>query len=69
MVILTGLRFCYSLSTVSYSATNGTISGIDIHDKIYWHEDDLIMSYCCKGSNTIELLVSEHGVLDRRADK
>ena len=50
MVILTGLRFCYPLSTVSLSATDGPLYGLDIHDKISWHEDDLIMSYCCKGA-------------------
>ena len=50
MVVLTGLRFCYSLSTVSFSAIDGPICGLDIHDKIYLNEDDLRMSYCCKGA-------------------
>ena len=50
MVILTGLRFCYPPSTVSFSATDGPICGLDSHDKSSWHEDDLIMSYCCKGA-------------------
>ena len=50
MVMLTGLRFCYSLSTVSFSAIDGRICGLDIHDKIYLNEDYLRMSYCCKGS-------------------
>ena len=50
MVILTGLRFFYPPSTVSFSATDGTICGLDSHDKISWNEDDLIMSYCCKGA-------------------
>ena len=48
MVILKGLRFCYSPSTVIFSATDGPICGLDSHDKSSWHEDDLRMSYCCK---------------------
>ena len=48
--MLTGLRFFYSLSTVSFSATDGLICGLDIHDKIYCHEDDLRMYYFCKGA-------------------
>ena len=47
--MLKGWRFCYSPSTVSFSATDGPICGPDSHDKSYWHADDLIMSYCCKG--------------------
>ena len=50
MVILTGLRFCYPPSTVSFYATDGPICGLDSHYKSSWHEDDLIMSYCCKGA-------------------
>ena len=45
MVILTGLRFFYPPSTVSLSATDGPICGLDSHDKSYWYEDDLRMSY------------------------
>ena len=47
--MLTGLIFCYSPSTVSFSATDDPICGLDSHNKIYWHEDDLRISYCCKG--------------------
>ena len=50
MVILTGLRFFYSPSTVSFYGTDGPIYDIDSHNKSYWHEDDLRMSYCCKGA-------------------
>ena len=46
--MLTGLIFCYSLSTVSVSATDGPIFGIDRQDKGYWHEDYLRVYYCCK---------------------
>ena len=46
----TGLRFFYSRSTLSFSATDCPICGIDSHDKSSWHEDGLIMSYCCKGA-------------------
>ena len=49
MVILVGFRFCYSPSTVSFSATEVPICGLDSHDKSYWHEYDLMISYCCKG--------------------
>ena len=48
--MLTGLQSCYSLSIVSFSATYGTIFFFDRPNKISWHEDDLRMSYCCKGS-------------------
>ena len=57
MVILTGLTFCYSPSTVSFSATNGPICGLDSHDKSYWHEDDLRMSYWCKGEINYGVIV------------
>ena len=48
--MLTGLRFCYSPSTVIFYTTDGTICGLDIHDKIPWQECGLRMSYCCKGA-------------------
>ena len=48
LVALTGLSFFNAPSTVSLSATDGPICGIDIHDKSYWHEDDLMLYYCCK---------------------
>ena len=48
MVILTGLIFCYPPSTVSFSVTDGPICGLDSHDKRYWNEGDLRMSYCWK---------------------
>ena len=41
--------FFYYLSTVSFYSTNGPICGLDSQDKSYWHEDDLRVSYCCKG--------------------
>ena len=47
--MFTGLRFCYSLSIVSFSATDGHIYGLDSHDKSYWREYDLRIFYCCKG--------------------
>ena len=47
--MLTGLIFFYSPSTVSFSATDGPICGLDSHNKSSWHEDHLRMSYCCKG--------------------
>ena len=50
MVILTGLIFCYPPSTVSFSAINGPICGLDSHNKSSWNEDDLIMYYYCKGA-------------------
>ena len=50
MVILTGFRFCYPLSTEIFSATDGPICGLDSHDKSSWNEDDLRMPYCCKGA-------------------
>ena len=56
MVILTGLRFCYPPSTVSFSATDGPICGLDSHDKSYWHEDDLIMSYFCQGATNSRVI-------------
>ena len=46
--MLTGLRFCYFPSTVSFSAMDGHICGLDSHNKSSWHEDNLRMSYCCK---------------------
>ena len=46
--MLTALIFCYSPSTLIFSATDGPICGLDSHDKSYWHEDDLRMSYFCK---------------------
>ena len=48
--MLIGLRFFYYPLTVIFSATDGPICVPDIHDKSYWHEDGLIMSYCCKGT-------------------
>ena len=47
--MLIGLRFCYSQSTVSFCPTDDPICGLDCHDKNYCREDDLIMSFCCKG--------------------
>ena len=47
--MLTGLRFCYYPSTVSFSASDGPVCGLESHDKIYWQEDDLRMSFWCKG--------------------
>ena len=47
--MLTGLKFCYYLSAVSFSAVDCPICGLDSKDKSYWHEDDLRMPYCCKG--------------------
>ena len=47
--MLTGLKCCYSPSTVIFSITDGPICGLDNHDKISWHEDGLRISYCCKG--------------------
>ena len=55
--MLTGLRFFYSLSTVSFSATDGLICGLDIHDKIYWDEGGLRVSYCCKGGINSRVIV------------
>ena len=46
MVKLTSLRFFYPPSTVSISATDGPICGLDSHDKCSWHEYYFIMSYC-----------------------
>ena len=47
--MVTGLIFCYFPSTVSFSVTDGPICGLDSHNKISWHKDDLRMYYCCKG--------------------
>ena len=54
---MVGFRFCYSSSTVSFSATEVPICGLDSHDKSYWHEDDLRMTYCCKGENKYRVIV------------
>ena len=48
--MLTGLIFFNYLSTVSFSATDDPICVLDSHNKKIWHEDDLRMSYCCKGA-------------------
>ena len=47
--MLTGMICFYSLSTVSFSATDGPICGPDSHDKSYWNADDLMIYYFCKG--------------------
>ena len=67
--MLTGLRFCYSWSTVSFSTTDGPICGLDSHDKFYWHEDDLRIFYWYKWQIFLELLVLELVVVDQIADK